>query len=165
MSSTNLQSNEATAERKKVGMALPPPILLAICLIVGLVVQTTLIGPIQFSVVRLILGGIVAVLSLGIIISSGRRFRRAGTPVRPVAPTTTIVASGPYKFSRNPMYLGMAGILASGAIITASYALVLSTVVFIIGVHFGVILREERYLENLHGATYMKYKSAVRRWI
>ncbi len=100
-----------SSERKKVGMVLPPPIIFGLAAVGAEVVQYCLIGSFAFSEVRSLIGGLVIVLSVALIGVSVLFFKRAGTPVRPVSPTTAIVRSGPYRFSRNPMYVGMSCIL------------------------------------------------------
>jgi protein-S-isoprenylcysteine O-methyltransferase Ste14 len=90
---------------------------------------------------------------------------KAGTTVNPLRPTTSLVTSGPYRFSRNPLsvslvvlYLGL-----SLRIDTLWPILLLLPLLFVF--HFGVIQREERYLEKKFGDTYRNYCSAVRRWV
>lgn len=91
--------------------------------------------------------------------------RRAGTNVDPYHPTTAIVEAGPYRYTRNPLYVGMAliysGISARANALPA--ALLLPAVLHL--VDRGVIRREERYLEGKFGDEYLRYKGRVRRWI
>ena len=92
-------------------------------------------------------------------------FARAGTNVSPRRPSTTIVMRGPYRFTRNPMYLGMSIALAGLAIgLHSSWALALLPVL-VLGLHFGVIVREEAYLEAKFGEPYRAYRREVRRWL
>ena len=110
--------------------------------------------------------GVVLVLVAGaLFISSVRTFRKAGTPVPGNRPTTIIVRSGPYAFSRNPIYvaftlfqLGLAAWVDSfGLLITLVPALALMSLV--------VVPREERYLEARFPSEYLPYKRKVRRWL
>ena len=165
MPSTTQSQDNASAERKKVGMLVPPPILLLATVVLGLGLHLLLLGPFALSPARSLLGGCVIVLALISIAFSARRFKAAGTPVRPVSPATAIVSSGPYRISRNPMYVGMAALLLGLSLILGSYVLLLGLVLFIFVVHFAVVLPEERYLESLHGDTYRQYKQSVRRWL
>jgi protein-S-isoprenylcysteine O-methyltransferase Ste14 len=92
-------------------------------------------------------------------------FRRAGTSMIPMNPTTSLVTSGPYRFTRNPMYLGMACLyvalaLAFGLI----WALILLPLV-LLAVERLVIAKEEPYLERRFGDDYRGYKRRVRRWV
>lgn len=154
-----------TSERKKVGMVLPPPIIFAGAAILAGAGHYVLIGPFTFSAARSLVGGLVILLSIILVGVSAGTFRKAGTPVRPLTPTTAIVRSGPYRFSRNPMYAGMAGILLGLAICLGSVAFLVALVGALAFVHFGVVLREERYLEALHGEAYRRYRGSVRRWL
>jgi protein-S-isoprenylcysteine O-methyltransferase Ste14 len=110
------------------------------------------------------LGAMVVLVAGALFISAVRTLRKAGTPVPGNRPTTTIVRRGPYRFSRNPVYLaftlvqiGLAAWVNSlGLLLTLLPALALMTVV--------VIPREERYLEARFPTEYPPYKRAVRRW-
>ncbi len=92
-------------------------------------------------------------------------FRRAGTTPNPTKPTTAIVVHGPYRFTRNPMYLGLVALYLGLVILVNSlWPLVLLPVVVAL-VQVQVIAREERYLEATFGDEYRAYKSRVRRWL
>jgi protein-S-isoprenylcysteine O-methyltransferase Ste14 len=92
-------------------------------------------------------------------------FRRAGTTPNPTRPTTALAFGGPYRFTRNPMYLSFALMQAGVALVTnALWPLVfLLPVLFVIRRY--VIDREEQYLERKFGEGYLAYKRRVRRWI
>jgi protein-S-isoprenylcysteine O-methyltransferase Ste14 len=113
---------------------------------------------------RSLIGGFVIVLSVILIGVSVWFFKKAGTPVRPVSPPTTIVRSGPYRFSRNPMYVSMPGILVGLSICLGSLLFLVALVAALAIVQFGTVMPEERYLEALHGEAYRRYKMSVRRW-
>lgn len=93
------------------------------------------------------------------------RFLRSRTPIIPVRPAKRLVTDGPYRFSRNPMYLGMAGAYAGAAVATGVlWALpFLPAVVSVIDRQ--VIPREERHLADTFGEEYERYRSKVRRWL
>ncbi len=159
------QGAQAAAERRKVGMVLPPPFLLVGLIVICGLAHALWLGWPPLLPLRALSGLILAIAGLILIGSCGKVFRKAGTPVRPVSPTTTIVSAGAYRFSRNPMYVGMAGVLAGIAVFFGSYLLGVAVLVFVAVVHFGVVLPEERYLEALHGRAYLEYKGRVRRWL
>jgi protein-S-isoprenylcysteine O-methyltransferase Ste14 len=165
MPSTTQGQSTASNERKKVGMLLPPPVLLLATIVLGAVFHFLLLGPFTFTPMRSVLGGALVVLSVLTIGACIRRFKTAGTPFRPVSPATAIVSSGLYRVSRNPMYVGMAGILLGLSLLLGSYVLALALLPFVVIVHFGVVLPEERYLEALHGEPYRQYKQSARRWL
>lgn len=91
--------------------------------------------------------------------------RRAHTNIDPRQPTTTIVVEGPYRFTRNPIYLSLT-LLYSGltVLFNALSGLLLLPIALII-LRRGVIEREERYLERKFGEQYLSYKQRVRRWL
>lgn len=155
----------ASGERKKVGMLVPPPLLLIAICALSIVAQLILFGSFNISTSGVALGVLVILASVLIVVSCMKSFRAAGTPFRPVSPSTAIVNSGLYRFSRNPMYVGMAGLLAGVGSMLGSYVFIAAVVIFIVIVHFGVVMSEERYLEALHGEAYRRYKQSVRRWL
>ncbi len=90
---------------------------------------------------------------------------RAGTSIKPTVPTTALVTTGPFRFSRNPLYVSVTLFYLGIAIAARSlWALALLLVVLVV-MQRGVIDREERYLERRFGADYLRYKERVRRWI
>ena len=90
--------------------------------------------------------------------------RRAGTNVRPDKPTTAIVKDGPYRFTRNPIYLANTVLYVGVTLLFNAFWPLLTLVPFFLLLHWGVVRREERYLEARFGETYLDYKSRVRRW-
>jgi len=146
-------------------MLIPPPLLLLALIALCLGAQALWLGGFTVSPARDVLGALILLASVALFISCGRLFRKAGTPFRPTSPATAIVREGPYRFSRNPMYLGMAGLLAGLGVLLGGVSFAAAVVVFLGVVHFGVVLPEERYLESLLGETYRQYKRQVRRWV
>ncbi|MBZ6076447.1 methyltransferase family protein [Microvirga puerhi] len=90
---------------------------------------------------------------------------RAGSNVPTNLPTTTIVESGPYRFTRNPIYLGMFLGLIGLAIAFNSLWLLIMRVPFALVIRYGVVAREEAYLARKFGDAYRNYRSRVRRWL
>lgn len=110
-------------------------------------------------------GAVLAALGLCVIVWAALLFRRAGTNIRPYLPSTALVVAGPYRFSRNPMYLGMAGILLGAAIYAGSLTPFVVIPAFMGLVQERFIVPEEAKLEAAFGREYVKYKSRVRRWL
>jgi protein-S-isoprenylcysteine O-methyltransferase Ste14 len=156
---------EARQERERVGMLVPPPVLLVALVVLCMLAQFAFFGLKLPSMERAVAGGLAIAISALVIVLSARRFVAASTPVRPTSPTTQIIHSGVYAYSRNPMYLAMTGIILGLAILTNSFVFVLAAIIFVIVTHFAVVLPEERYLETLHRADYIAYKKKVRRWV
>ncbi len=91
--------------------------------------------------------------------------RRAGTNVRPDQPTLALVFDGPFRFTRNPLYLAATGLyLGIALLVDALWPLLLLVPVLAV-LRWGVVAREERYLEAKFGEPYRAYKARVRRWL
>lgn len=89
----------------------------------------------------------------------------AGTNVRPDRPTTAVVSTGPYRISRNPMYVSLCALQVGIALLIDGLMPLLFLIPLALTLHFGVIRREERYLEAKFGPDYIAFKSRVRRWL
>ncbi len=147
------------------GVIAPPPLIFAGALGAGLLVNRLRPTPFLAQTLSKILGWPLVLGGLLLGLWGFREMRRAGTNVAPYHPTTAIVEVGPYRFTRNPLYVGMA-LMYSGVAARANAlpaALLLSVVLHL--VDRGVIRREERYLEGKFGEEYLRYKGRVRRWI
>ena len=114
-------------------------------------------GPVRLLGVALV---VASVLLFGL---SVQRFRTVGTPVPARKPTTAIVRTGPYRFTRNPIYLAFSLLQLGIALWVGSWWLVATLAVALAIIHYVVVPREERYLEARFGAEYRDYKAAVRR--
>ena len=112
-----------------------------------------------------LLGSSLTVVSILLFASAVKTFRTAGTPVQARKPTTALVRTGPYRFSRNPIYLAFSLFQLGIAIWISSWWLIATLVGAIAMIHFIVIPREERYLESRFGAEYLDYKASIRRWL
>ena len=156
-------------ERDHPGVIAPPPVIFAGTVVLALALHWLLPKPLPAILmaeeVRYGVGPALAVLSVMIAMASIRRFRKAGTNVPPWQATTTIVETGPYRFSRNPMYLGLAGLYLGIGLIVGGLWFAILFVPFLIVIQLGVILREEVYLARKFGDVYLDYKSRVRRWL
>ncbi len=89
----------------------------------------------------------------------------AGTNIDPRKPVTAIVTSGPFRFTRNPLYLFLLGLYLGVTLAVATIWPLLFLVPMFLVLHFGVVRREERYLEAEFGEPYRAYTSRVRRWL
>ena len=93
------------------------------------------------------------------------RFRRARTPLDVRKPATALITQGPYRFSRNPIYVSMTLLYAGLAFLLGNgWVLALAAPVLLV-MDFWVVRREERHLEAKFGEDYLRYKAAVRRWL
>ena len=109
----------------------------------------------------------IAVIVAGVLIVFGatRLFRRAGTPVAPIKPSSALVTGGIYRWTRNPMYLGLSVILLGIGLATGSIWFFIGMAIAMFAVTKLAIEKEEIYLADKFGAAYLDYKSRVRRWI
>jgi protein-S-isoprenylcysteine O-methyltransferase Ste14 len=90
---------------------------------------------------------------------------RAGTNVVPTKPTLAIVTGGPFRFTRNPLYLGGLGLYLGLTLALNSLWLLLLAAPMLVVLRWGIIAPEERYLEAKFGTVYLAYKARVRRWL
>jgi protein-S-isoprenylcysteine O-methyltransferase Ste14 len=152
-------------ERDHPGVVVLPPLLYGGAFLLALLLRWWRPLPIAAPGVTLWPGIVISVLAIGIAIVARRTMEAAGTNVNPLLPTTAIVTTGPFRFSRNPLYVTLT-LLTVGltlAFDTWWGAILLLPVLAIM--HFGVILREERYLERKFGEPYRDYRSRVRRYL
>ena len=154
-------------QQKQIGVnvIVKPPQLFLITIVTGLLLQ--LLWPFSFS-------GSVAAIWLGLSLISGRlglmfwadgTFKRWDTAVNPDQPTTQIIKTGPYRFSRNPMYLAFLLIQLGVGLALSSWWLLITLLPAYLVLRWGVIAREEQYLRALFGAEYLDYQTAVRCWL
>lgn len=149
------------------GVRFPPPLVFAGALLAGI-----LLGrfawhpglPLSWRFERGV-GVTLLVLGFGIMLTAANLFRAAGTEVKPWKSSTRLVTDRVYRWTRNPMYLGMALIYAGVAIWFDSMLALVLLVPVIFVIQREVIEREERYLEARFGQAYRDYRASVRRWI
>ena len=158
-------SDDARGTPDNPGVVAPPPLIYAGALAIGLLANRLFPIPFLPRGLSRVLGWLLIVGGFAIGTLGFREMKRAGTNVDPREPTTAIVTGGPYRFTRNPLYLSMT-LIYSGitALFNALPAALLLLVVLRI-MRRGVIEREERYLEGKFGDEYLNYKAQVRRWM
>ena len=108
---------------------------------------------------------LLTLAAVTLFIYAVRTFRAAGTPIPGNRPTTTIVRTGPYRFSRNPIYLAFSLFQLGLAVWVNSFSLLLTLIPAIALMSSVVIPREEHYLEARFPSEYASYKASVRRWL
>src|SRR5215813_6037089 len=142
-----------------------PPLLYGGAFVLVLVFRWLWPMPIFGQAVALSLGLVLLVLGVGIAARGRRTMQAAGTNVNPALPTNAIVASGPFRFSRNPLYLALTLLYLGLTLAFNTWWGIVVLVPVLIIMHRGVVLREERYLEQKFGETYRQYRSKVRRYL
>jgi protein-S-isoprenylcysteine O-methyltransferase Ste14 len=141
-----------------------PPIAWALAVLVALALQ----WPLPFMPAAAPagwVGGAVFAIALAPFAWAIATVTRAGSNMPTSMPTTTIVDAGPYRFTRNPIYLGMIVGLIGLAIAFDSLWLLVALVPVALVIRHGVVAREEAYLERKFGDVYRRYRSRVRRWL
>jgi protein-S-isoprenylcysteine O-methyltransferase Ste14 len=148
-------------------LRIPPPVvaLLIAAAMWGIsrVAPSTLVPP----VVREVGAAAIALTGVAIDIAGAVAFRRARTTINPWKPesTSSLVTSGIYRFTRNPMYVGLALILVAWALFVSSAWALTGPMVFVLYVTRFQIAPEERILAGMFGAAYSAYQGSVRRWV
>ncbi len=142
----------------------PPVLLLAH---VAAVILLRWILPLPFGVPKVLewLGYVLMLLGIGLAGGAVSRFRQVHTTTHPDGSVMTIVTRGPYRFSRNPIYLGFVCLLVGFSFAFRTYWGLILSPLFIVLMNMLVIQHEEAYLERKFGETYTSYKSRVRRWL
>ena len=153
------------AEDRSPGVVVFPPVLFASTLAVGALLQWVL--PLRFWDARWprwVVGAALLGGGLSVALWGEKTMQRAGTEVRPDRPSTALVDGGPFRFSRNPLYVAVTTMFLGVAFLANAAWFLLLLVPMVAVLHFGVVRREERYLEGKFGEPYRAYRSRVRRY-
>lgn len=147
------------------GVIAPPPLIYLTGVVIGLLLRSPASTPFLPRGLGYGLGAVLILSAVWISLWGVREMRRAGTAVNPRIPTTALVTTGPFRFSRNPLYVSLT-LCYLGIAIAAQSLWALGLLLGVLALmQYGVIFREERYLERRFGAEYVRYKERVRRWI
>jgi len=144
---------------------IPPPIFFLVALVVMILLNRFVpIGRWLHYPWRYF-GIIIIVLGFSLSLGSGIFFRKLGTNPRPGSRANLIVTKGPFKYTRNPMYLGLITMLIGISILLGTWSpLIVIPILFII-LHTQFVLREEKLMEEWFGESYVEYKSKTPRWL
>ena len=147
------------------GVIAQPPRLFMAALAVGFALE--LFSPTSFvsGLLRLALGSGLVGAGLGLAYTAIGQQRRAGTNIETHRPTETIVRDGLYRYSRNPIYIGLILFYLGVSVLGDSLWMLAALAPLLVVMHFGVIAREEAYLERKFGDEYRSYRDSVRRWL
>jgi len=110
-------------------------------------------------------GGALALIGLALFVMSLREFKRAGTSVVPGEPSTVLLDRGPYRYTRNPIYISFIIFYFGVAILLTSTWMLLLLIPVLIVLQRGVVEREEAYLQSKFGEAYRKYQARAPRWL
>jgi len=140
-----------------------------VCLIVGWFLEqgrSWLILPAaHWDAARVALSSALIALGLGLVGYCAWQFKSAQTRIEPWQPTSSIITTGPYRYSRNPIYLAFAIVGAGIALAFNTGWMLLSVLAFVLIANKLVIEREEKYLEGKFGESYLNYRRETRRWV
>ncbi len=158
-----------TENQHAAAVKFPPPILPIVTIVAGHILGRFMPVLSEYDLptpARYWIGGLIAVAAvLILVVWPARQFQQSGQDPKPWTPTPEMVVHGPYKFTRNPMYLGMLLFCIGFAIILSDlWILILTPVCGWLNYYFA-IRHEEAYLEEKFGDAYRAYQAGVRRWI
>lgn len=155
----------AEAPRDNSGAIAPPPLIFTAAFVAGWVLHA--IAPLPFlpRTQARITGTLLIAAALILVTSAIRAMKRAGTNMEVHKPTTAIVVDGPYRYTRNPMYISLTLLYAGIATFARMLWPLLLLPAVLITIQRGVVDREERYLARKFGDEYLSYKGRVRRWV
>jgi len=159
--------SEARRENEKeyAGVVVPPPLIFLLALALGYVFQRLWPLPAPPRWLAVWLGGGLIVVAVIVGLLALVEFWRAGTTIFPFRPTTTLITSGPFSWSRNPLYLSLSlGYLGAALALEWTWSIVL-LIPALISLHYSAVVLEERYLERRFGDLYDAYRRRVRRWL
>jgi protein-S-isoprenylcysteine O-methyltransferase Ste14 len=160
-----MESNGTASASDHPGVAVLPPVLYGGAFVVVLLLHwawplTIVRQPIAFW-----LGLVLLVPALALAAWGRRTMHEAGTNISPLKPAVSLVTSGPFRFSRNPLYVALTVLYLGFTILLNSWWGVILLIPVLVVLHWGVVRREERYLELKFGEEYAKYRSRVRRYL
>lgn len=151
--------------RDNPGVIAPPPLIFLGFLLLGLVLDALWPLAILPDVTQYLLGIVLFGLGIGLSVTCIAHLRRLGTDFRTHKPASTLVTDGPYRVSRNPIYIALSLVHIGIAVAVDSPWMLAMLIPALAVVRIGVIAREERYLEAKFGDDYRRYRASVRRWL
>lgn len=158
-----------TPKNESPGVIFPPPFILLFFLMAGTLLQFAfpleIFAPFTLGSLQFLAGLVIISGGIGLAFWGVRTFSKAGTNVATHKAALLVVSDGPYKFTRNPMYLGMQILLIGTGIMFSSEWFLLLWPMFFLVLRFGVVAREERYMRKKFGAQYVALLNRTRRWI
>ena len=157
-----------TETRDTPGVIAPPPLIALAAVLVGVALDW--LAPAYVLTVlldlseRLVIGALLMAAGAALAVPAMRGFRSAGTHVEPWKPSLVLVTDGIFGWLRNPMYVGLAFLVAGIGVALASDWTLVMLVAAVLTIHFGVVKREERYLTAKFGDAYRQYMQTVPRY-
>ncbi len=145
----------------------PPPLVVVICILVGVGFQYAVTpAPVPVARATSAIGGVlILMIGLGFIASARILFVRTGQNPAPWKPSPELILKGPYRITRNPMYLGITLFEIGFGLAVDNLWISLFAIPALVTVHFIAVLPEERYLSKKFGESYKAYRAQVRRYL
>ena len=150
------------------GVIAQPPLLFLTALLIGLALDRLPVCPFAVpgtDLVHWITAASMILLGIALFAAGIRSFARAATPVPTNQPTRVLVTTGIHSWTRNPIYVGMFLVYGGIGIAAGSPWTLILTLPLVVTIRYGVVAREEAYLERRFGDAYREYEARVRRWL
>jgi protein-S-isoprenylcysteine O-methyltransferase Ste14 len=142
-----------------------PPLLVLGAIAVALALDAVRPAAFLPGAVQYPLGIALVALGIGLAALAMREFRRVGTNVPTWRPTLALATGGPYRFTRNPIYIGLVALYVGVLVLADSLWFLAGLVPLASVLHYGVVKREEAFLEARFGEDYRRFRAATRRWL
>jgi protein-S-isoprenylcysteine O-methyltransferase Ste14 len=156
---------ESTDDKRGAGVKVPPPLIALSFLLLGWWLDSIWAIDMGFLSGFSYIGSVFSIAGIALIVVVIRSFKKVATNIEPWKPTSTIVTTGVYAYSRNPIYLGFCLIILGLGLYFNSFWIFIMFLPTGIFISFLAIQKEERYLERKFGKEYCDYKNDVRRWL
>ena len=147
------------------GVNIPPPLIYLSALLIGLGISWFVPIHVLPQRVATPLGVVLIAIALTLVVFAIPLFRRANTTITTRDPVTTLITSGIYQYTRNPLYLALTSFFLGLATLANSLWAIVLIIPVVLIIRYWVIAREERYLQSKFGAQYADYTQRVRRWL
>jgi protein-S-isoprenylcysteine O-methyltransferase Ste14 len=157
----NASENTVRSRQGGARVRVPPPLWFAAAIVAGALLPGLRLGIVASGPP----GAVLVLLGIALLIWSARWFRRTGQDPKPWTPSPELIHRGPYRFSRNPMYVAMTVItIGIGGLLARGWIALLAPLA-LLAVHRTAVLREEAYLAEQFGEPYREYMKRVRRYL
>ncbi len=151
--------------RDSEGMLTPPPVVYLVFLLIGIGLEYYWPSPFLPQVAQYPVGITVIILSFVVFGMVLREFSASSSSVDHRRPTTEVISSGPFRYSRNPIYVSMTMLCTGIAMVTNNLWILVMMIPAVLVIHYLVIIKEEAFLEEKFGDEYRRYCASVRRWL
>ena len=155
----------ATRQQDNPGVIAFSPLIWLVNAVISVLVHLSIRVPIMSHRVCLACGVLFVILAATLALWAFRTMKAGGTNILPSEPALTIVRNGPFRFTRNPVYFAFYLLHIALRFLLNDWITLLFVVPLALVFHYGVVLREEKYLTAKFGESYLQYKREVRWWI